>query len=434
MLGLFILSSQASALDYPFQANSQVIIDVTTVGMGQPSMPWRYELWLFGEREPGKFEAVWVFFNNPRQPQESMAGAIPLTISRSGAKQFPREREVTYILQEAIESFLPDLSGVSSFDAVWKGPATVTGRYFSYQPLGPVNGLVRCSFAQYGEDKMDQIVGVLTSGEAFFDPTAHWLAEIQFATSKQTPQGQQFILSQATARLGKMIQKDAAWSSKRREEARAFFVALQAHDDLLYKANDDLSSATITLSPIAESWQSYLDQNSASIFAPLGKSHTIVMQNEAAVLRNLWAGRKKVVGGGAPRWTLKDTTGKAVSLDSYPAKPMLLVLWSRYSWESLMALRELRTWQKELEPRGLVIVPINLDSTDQEAIDALATIGLNLATLRNTDPNLLTAYGIPLGVLPSAVVLDASKKIVDIRLGWGKRVFQELRQRIESAL
>ncbi|MBK7495546.1 MAG: hypothetical protein IPI28_09170 [Candidatus Omnitrophica bacterium] len=119
---MLLVTGAAQGLEYPFQAGTQVIFDATSVGMGQPAMAIRYELWLLGEREPGKFEAIWVFFNNPRKPEESLAGALLLTIDKYGAKIFPREREVTYILQEAVETFIPDLTQVTAFDKVWKGP------------------------------------------------------------------------------------------------------------------------------------------------------------------------------------------------------------------------------------------------------------------------------------------------------------------------
>jgi peroxiredoxin len=434
LMGLVLgASGPVAALEYPLQTGQQIIFDATTVGMGQPAMAWRYELWLLGEREPGKFEAVWVFYNNPRQQQESMAGAIPLTIDKKGTKQFPREREVTYILEEAVESFLPDLSKTPAFNAVWKGPTTVTGRYFSYQPVGEVNKLVRCSFAQYGEDKMDQVVGVLTTGEAFFDPAGNWLKEINFSTTKQAPQGQ-VIISQAVARLSKVVQKDEKWAAKRRDEAKAFFVQLAAHDDILYKANDNLASATLEVAPTVQGWQTFLAQNDASIFAPLARNHLQVMQAELPVLQTLWLSRKKVVGNPAPRWTLKDTAGTAFTLDSVASQPVLLLFWSRNSWESLMAIRELKEMKAAYEPRGLKIFPINLDQTDQEAVDALAALGANFTTLRNIDPNLLTVHGIPLGVLPSAVVIDRTKKVTDVHFGWGKRVFKDLRAQIEGAL
>lgn len=221
-LGLMLLLCvmPACAVEYPLKAGTQVIFDATTMGLGSPPLAIRYELWVLEEREPGKFAAVWVFFNNPRKPEESLAGAIPLMIDKQGVKQFPREREVTYVLQETAETFLPDLSPAGAFDKVWKGPVTVTGRYFSYQPVGQENNLVRCNFAQYGEEKMDQIVGVLTTGDAFFDPKAGWLRSMDLSTTRQSPQGS-MIISKANARLTKVVQKDAEWAAKRRDESKA---------------------------------------------------------------------------------------------------------------------------------------------------------------------------------------------------------------------
>lgn len=427
-----------AALEYPLQSGLQVIFEATTaaqVAPGQRAAPfaWRYELWVLGEREAGKFEAIWVFYNAPRTSQEMMGGALPLTLGKSGEKQFPREREATYKLQETIESFLPDLSSITAFDKVWKGALTVRGQYISYQPLGEADGLARCSFAQYGEDKMDQVIGVLTTGEAFFDPQNHWLREVRVSTTIQTPQGPQTV-PQANARLAKVVQKDSAWVAKRREEARAFFTALQQHDDQLFAANDDLSAATLTLSSLSSAWETFLNENSVSIFAPLARTHLLSMQTELPILQTLWRTRKALVGKTSPKWTLKDTAGGQVSVETLGDYPVLILFWSRLSWESLLALRELTGIREDYGAKGLVILPINLDQTDEEAIESLEVMGLNMTTLRNQDPNLLTAYGVPLGMLPSMVVLDRAKKVVDVRYGWGKRVFQELRRRVDGTL
>lgn len=212
------------------------------------------------------------------------------------------------------------------------------------------------------------------------------------------------------------------------------FTALQQHDDLLFKANDDLASATITLAPIEQMWQGYLAKGETSIFAPLARNHMLVMKAELPALQGLWLSRKKVVGTPAPGWTLKDTAGAPYSLSTVGVQPVLLLFWSKMSWESLMALRELKEIKATYEPRGLVVLPINLDANDKDATDALTTLGANLITLRNTDPNLLAAYGIPLGVLPSSVILDRTHKIVDVHYGWGKRVFRDLRQRLDAVL
>ncbi len=433
ILGLVTLLwlGTANAAEYPIQAGSQGIFDATTMGMGTPLLAIRYELWVLEEREPGKFAAVWVFFNNPRKPEESLAGALPLTIDKHGAKQFPREREVTYVLQETSETFMPDLTSAGAFDKVWKGPVTVTGRYFSYQPLGVEKEMVHCSFAQYGEANMDQIVDVLTTGDGYFDPKTGWLRSMVLTTMRQSTKE---TISKATARLTKVVQQNGEWVAKRREEAMAFFNSLQQHDDLLYKANDDLSAATMTLAPIEQMWQTYTQASAASIFLPLAKSHVLVMKSELPALQGLWLARKKVVGTPSPDWTLKDTSGTPYSLSTAEGKPVLLLFWSKMSWESLMAMRELVQMKAAYEPRGLLVLPINLDAADQDATNALTTLGVKMGTLRNTDPNLLAAYGIPLGVLPSAVVLDRTHKIADVHYGWGKRVFSELRKKIEMVL
>jgi hypothetical protein len=49
-----------------------------------------------------------------------------------------------------------------------------------------------------------------------------------------------------------------------------------------------------------------------------------------------------------------------------------------------MAIRDLKEFQTEFQSKGLLILPINVDNADQDAIQALTTMGSSVVTLRNT--------------------------------------------------
>jgi len=424
--------SGAWCLEYPIQAGTHVIFETTTASVNAPARGWRYELWVLGERPPG-YEAIWTFHSNVGTPDETVGGAIPLTITKSGAKQFPRQRRATYILEEAIETFMPDLSGVTGFTGTWRGPPVVTGRYHSYQVIGTEGNLVRCSFAKYGLNKMDQVTGSLVSGEAFFDPAGNWMRRMYMATQMQTPQGP-VLTSEARIRLDKVVQRDANWITSRREDFLAFQSVLNTHDQELLKANDNLSSATIAVAPLFGLWQNYFTNHSTSYFYPLAKNHFDVMRAELPTLGAFWQKRRAVVGGGAPPWTMQDTQGQSFSLQSLGGRPILLYFWSMGNWDALMGMRQLREFKKAYEGRGLLILPVNMDGNSQAVNQALGLLEVELPSLMLTDSNLLTLYGIPIGLVPSSVLIGSDRKVVDVRYGWGLQIFDALQERIEAVL
>ena len=141
-----------------------------------------------------------------------------------------------------------------------------------------------------------------------------------------------------------------------------------------------------------------------------------------------------MVGRPAPDWTLPDFAGKQYTLSAIPAQPVLLVFWTRTNWWALAAMQELVEFQKEFADRGLVILPINLDSNPQDAAGALKSMGVNLVSLHNTNPALLEMYGVPIGMFPSSVLVDKSKTVIDVRYGWGNQVVAEIKKRIQGSL
>lgn len=433
VLGGILGVGAAAAMEYPLEVGVQVVYDVTSSGVNQPMMHIRYEMDIIGLREAGQYEAVWSFKASPGTAQEVLGGAIPLVIGQNGQKQFPMQRQATYLLQEMAESLLPQLP--NSFDKAWKGPDLVTGRYYSYSPLpkGPT-GMTHCSFAGYGLNNMDQVVGYLTRGEIVFDPRTNFPQSLRFSTVQTQPDGQKTTISQANVTLTSVSKKGSDWAEQRRQEARTFFATISRFDDANLKATTNIAAATVQLEPLRQIWSEYLSTNPSSFFTPLASNHLNMLQMETPVLQQLWMNRKSIVGRAAPTWTLNSLGGSAYSLESMANRPVVIVFWFRGNWESLMALREAADIQTKYGANGLQVVAINVDQTDQMAREALDILALNqhqMLQLRNTDANLLSQYGITFG-LPATILLDSNHRIVDLQFGWGQRVFQNLRATINQ--
>ncbi len=429
---IFFYAGASEALEYPIESGLQVIYEATTTAPGQFPTRWRYELWVFDEREPGNFDAVWANYTNIGTPQEMVSGAIPFGLTKSGAKQFVAEREATYQIHDQVNTYLPDLSPISAFQGTWKTPPAVTRWYNSFQVTGETEKHFQCRFAQYGVNNLDQIIGTQTVGDVFFDKSTNWPSEIRVQTTQQTPQGP--VQIDQVVRLTKVINRDASWISSRKEEAKSFFNVLAGHDRELLAANDNLASATIEMAPVFSLWNTWLTNNQTSRFFRIGQTQAQVLANTVPFLQQLWVKRKMAVGRPAPDWTLPDFTGKQYTLSAIPAQPILLVFWTKTKWWGLVAMQELVEIQKEYGDRGLVILPINLDANPQEAAGALNSMGVNLVSLHNTNPAVLEMYGVPIGMFPATVLIDKNKTIVDVRYGWGRQVVSEIKKRIEGSL
>jgi cytochrome c biogenesis protein CcmG/thiol:disulfide interchange protein DsbE len=75
-------------------------------------------------------------------------------------------------------------------------------------------------------------------------------------------------------------------------------------------------------------------------------------------------------GGTAPDFSLKDISGKTVSLQDLRGKYVIIDFWATWCPPCLMSIPELVSLQRKYEEKGLVVIGISLD--DPQKVDSRA--------------------------------------------------------------
>lgn len=135
----------------------------------------------------------------------------------------------------------------------------------------------------------------------------------------------------------------------------------------------------------------------------------------------------------APAFELTDLSGTKVSLDSLSGKVVLLNFWA--TWcppcrEEMPGMEQL--WQKYSD-RGLVIVAITVDDTDERGIRKFVEqLGLTYPVLIDTGSSVADRYAV--GGLPTSFLIDRDGQVLGSLLGGRDWTSPEANRLIESLL
>lgn len=119
-------------------------------------------------------------------------------------------------------------------------------------------------------------------------------------------------------------------------------------------------------------------------------------------------------GEKAPDFSLKDISGKAVSLaDLSKGKAVVLLFWSTWSANSPKALKRFDEYYRKYKDKGVQVVGINADNQTISDEDAASirklTGGLNISFPILLDRGLKTFHNYNVIALPSTVVISGGK-------------------------
>ena len=139
----------------------------------------------------------------------------------------------------------------------------------------------------------------------------------------------------------------------------------------------------------------------------------------------------KLVGKKAPEFKARDLSGKSVSLSSFKGKPILLNFWATWCPYCREERPYLNSLHKEYKDKGLVIIAVSLDKSEETVRKFLKKMPLDFIILHDNDNAASQPYGVY--SLPTSFTIDRNGIIKDKFLGgrnWtdsnSKKVIEEI--------
>jgi len=106
----------------------------------------------------------------------------------------------------------------------------------------------------------------------------------------------------------------------------------------------------------------------------------------------------------APAFTLRDLSGREVSLSDFRGRVVLLDFWATWCPPCLLSIPHLNTLYESYKGKGLEILGINLDQGDTDALFAFAErMNITYPILIGT-PEVIQQYGV--NPIPTGFLID----------------------------
>jgi cytochrome c biogenesis protein CcmG, thiol:disulfide interchange protein DsbE len=136
----------------------------------------------------------------------------------------------------------------------------------------------------------------------------------------------------------------------------------------------------------------------------------------------------------APDFTLKDLSGRNISLSDYKGKVVLLEFWATWCPPCKASVPALIELKKKYEQKGFIVVGLSID-TDSDASEKVR----QFSDLYNINYPVLLANDATSKIynvisIPTSFLIGKDGKIVDIYKGYSEEFHNELSAQIEKLL
>lgn len=137
----------------------------------------------------------------------------------------------------------------------------------------------------------------------------------------------------------------------------------------------------------------------------------------------------------AADFTLRDLSGKSVSLSSYKGKVVLVNFWATWCLPCQKEMPELEKIYKDLGPKGFVVLSISADDarTSSQVKPLIMKNGYTYPVLLDTQTAVVSQYN-PTKTLPYSVLVDRQGRVSQIHSGYNPGDEVKIRAEIEALL
>ena len=148
-----------------------------------------------------------------------------------------------------------------------------------------------------------------------------------------------------------------------------------------------------------------------------------------------FAGAPSAQASEAPVFTLRDTTGADIRLESYRGKVVVVQFWATWCGPCKSEMPHLQQMYTELAPKGMALLSISSDDA-RSAVKVkpyITSQGYTFPVLLDKDSSVTKLYN-PQVTLPYLVVIDQLGQIAKIHTGYNPGDEVHLRAEIEDLL
>ena len=140
-------------------------------------------------------------------------------------------------------------------------------------------------------------------------------------------------------------------------------------------------------------------------------------------------------GEAAPDFSLRDISGKQVSLEDYKGKVVLINFWATWCGPCQTEMPHLQKMYVDLEEKGFVVLSISVDDARNasKVKPLIKRNGYTFPVLLDKDSSVANQYN-PESVLPYNVLVDKDGKVLWRKASYAPGEEIELRHKVEEAL
>ncbi len=140
----------------------------------------------------------------------------------------------------------------------------------------------------------------------------------------------------------------------------------------------------------------------------------------------------KIVGKKAPDFSIKDLSGRTVSLSSFEGRPILLNVWATWCPYCRKERPHLKSLYKEYKSKGLVIIAVSTDKSVEKVRRYLKKIPMDFIILMDQDSIVARSYGVY--ALPTSFLIDRKGIIKHKFMGFRRWTDRKSKKLIEELL